>query len=149
MLAIQSHLGWNPSMNSLLFLYLVSKIGEEDLIYFPLMRHSNKIEIKVIMQYWYLPKSRISNDVSSPISLGMEPVKELLSVSQKILQELVRQIIRVTNFMIISGIYDNERHLQKEIYVIAVNVPISLGIEPVKEFNAYKQHVSNHIQQQS
>ena len=47
--------------------------------------------------------------------------------------------------MIISGIYDNERHLQKEIYVIAVNVPISLGIEPVKEFNAYKQHVSNHI----
>ena len=39
--------------------------------------------------------------------------------------------------MMISGIYVNERHLQIERRVIAVNVPISLGIEPVKEFNSY------------
>ena len=42
----------------------------------------------------------------------------------------------MTNFMIIFCIYDNERHLQIERYVIAVNVPISLGIEPVKELKA-------------
>jgi hypothetical protein len=44
----------------------------------------------------------------------------------------------VTNYMMISGIYLNERHLRKERRVIAVNVPISLGIEPVKELNAYE-----------
>ena len=38
------------------------------------------LEIKVIMQYCHLPKARDSNDVSNPISLGMEPVKELETV---------------------------------------------------------------------
>ena len=42
----------------------------------------------------------------------------------------------MTNFMMISGIYVNERHLQEKKRFIAVNVPISLGIEPVKELEA-------------
>ena len=60
---------------------MVSKIGEEDLFSIGLeMRDSDRIRIKVSMQYCHLPKSRNSNDVSSPISLGMEPVKELEAV---------------------------------------------------------------------
>ena len=51
----------------------------------------------------------------------------------------------MTNFMMIWGIYVNERHLQKERRVIAVNVPISLGIEPVKSLPSYEQYYSNHI----
>jgi hypothetical protein len=43
----------------------------------------------------------------------------------------------MTNCMMLSGIQFNERHLQIERRVIAVNVPISLGIEPVKELDAY------------
>ena len=60
---------------------MVSKIGREDFVSIGLkMSDSDKIEIKVSMQYCHLPKSRNSNDVSSPISLGMEPVRELEAV---------------------------------------------------------------------
>ena len=59
---------------------MVSKIGREDFVSIGLkMSDSDKIEIKVIMQYCHLPKSRNSNNVSNPISLGMEPFKELPS----------------------------------------------------------------------
>jgi hypothetical protein len=44
----------------------------------------------------------------------------------------------VTNYMMIWGIHFNERHLQKERRVIAVNVPISLGIFPLKSLSAFE-----------
>ena len=44
------------------------------------MSNSNKIEMQVIMQYYHLLKSRNPTDVSNPISLGMEPAKELEAV---------------------------------------------------------------------
>ena len=60
---------------------MVLKIGEKDLYSIRLeMSNRDKIEIKVIMQYCHLPKSRDHNDVSNPISLGMEPVRELEAV---------------------------------------------------------------------
>ena len=74
-------LGMKPVKELEAVLYMVSKIGEEDLFSIGLeMRDSDRIRIKVSMQYCHLPKSRNSNDVSSPISLGMEPVKELEAV---------------------------------------------------------------------
>ena len=58
------------------------KIGGEDLFSIGLdMSDSDKIEIKVIMQYCHLPNSIPPSDVISPISLGMKPVKELESGS--------------------------------------------------------------------
>ena len=74
-------LGMEPVKELEAVLYMVSKIGEEDLFSIGLeMRDSDRIRIKVSMQYCHLPKSRNSNDVSNPISLGMEPVKEFESV---------------------------------------------------------------------
>ena len=60
---------------------MVLKIGEKDLYSIRLeMSNRDKMEIKVIMQYCHLLKSRDPNDASNPISLGMEPVKEFESV---------------------------------------------------------------------
>ena len=50
------------------------------------MSDSDKTEVKDIMQYCHLPKSRNFNDVSNPISLGMEPVKELEAVLHMVLK---------------------------------------------------------------
>ena len=60
---------------------MISKIGKEGLFSIGLdMSNSDKIEIKVSMQYCHLPKSRYPNDVSNPISLGIEPVKRFEAV---------------------------------------------------------------------